>query len=351
MKMVCVSLSVLFCLATARAQEEMFQPAPEVQKFAGLVGTWEGSGSVMMSPDGEASEWTSASTYRWVLGGHFLREDTVIRGEGMGEGMAFRGLMGWDRENKRYISYSLSNMGVLNTTEVHWTADDTMVSVSNSMEGSEPAVDRWVTHLGKGALRFTGHRAVGAGEFFLHVQGEGKRVSTEVKEIPTVQGAFMPEAISGAEEMKRIGVIAGKYQMKGWVIPAAGADPMQISGSETIEPIYGGTALEVVTVGDPAPEFPDMTYEGMGWFAWNQHDQRYDTVFLNSMGELGRGPCWWSGNSTLIMTMESLYQGQPMVGNYIMELGEGGRLKSSFGHSIMGDSEPQKTFEATYIAK
>ena len=93
---------------------------------------------------------------------------------------------------------------------------------------------------------------------------------------------------------------------------------------------------------------PGFSYEGIGWFAWNDHDNCYDMVFLNNMGELGRGPCRWSGDSKLIMTTEALHYGQPTVSSHVMELGDGGKLTNVHAHSIIADAEPQKTFNASY---
>ncbi len=52
-------------------------PAKEQAKFHELIGHWQGSGKVKATPDAEAGDWTGVSVAKSVLGGHFVREDTV----------------------------------------------------------------------------------------------------------------------------------------------------------------------------------------------------------------------------------------------------------------------------------
>ena len=114
------------------------KPAPELQKFNRLVGNFEGSGTASMVPGAPAGGWTSQSTYKWILGGHFLQEDTRVDIAAMGEmkmpPMFFRSFYGWNRENKKYMSCSIGNMGPAEIAEIHWSDNDTMIVVNTGIE-------------------------------------------------------------------------------------------------------------------------------------------------------------------------------------------------------------------------
>ena len=51
------------------------KPASELSAFKSFLGNWQGSGTVTMVPGAPPMTWTCKSTWQYVLGGHFLREE------------------------------------------------------------------------------------------------------------------------------------------------------------------------------------------------------------------------------------------------------------------------------------
>ena len=95
-----------------------------------------------------------------------------------------------------------------------------MVAASQVLEEGELAVDRWVTRYKDDEANFVGMRAVGSGDFFVHVKGSLKRTSKDVADAKAVNAAaFMPGVPA---EMAPLAKMAGTYAIKGFMIPAPG---------------------------------------------------------------------------------------------------------------------------------
>lgn len=340
------ALPALVLLAPAAAQEQSLEPAAEVQKFAPMIGTWEGSGTVNHGADGGSEEWTSKSSARWILGGHFVREDVRIEMKSMPQPLLMTSIYGWDREYGRHVSVGLSNLGEVGLQEVHWTPDGKMVVVSESMMMGTPVVDRWVSeHVGGDKIEFTGDQAQGAGEFHQHVAGQMRRTSKEPSDIAIVDAAFVPEMVGTAKDkLGRLQPALGTYRMKGWFLPAPGAEKIEFTGTEQVRTIYGGSLIEMVSKGDPAAGMP--AYEGLGWMGWDDHRGCYVVGYVNNMGEVASVDCsLLDGN--LIGTSSTRKQGKPACMRGVTVLGPKGFTEHT-GHMMLGAEPPVQVFAATY---
>ena len=341
--------SLILAAAPAVAQAPDTSPAKEVKKFEKLIGTWEGTGTVTHGPEAPTEKWTSRSSCKWVLGGHFVREDVRIDVPSQANPLEFISLYGWDRENKRYIQVGISNLGSGTLTEVHWTANGKMVTGSTSVAMGELVVDRWVTTFGDGEISFVGNQAEGDGPFYEMVVGTMKRTNAKATEVNIVNASFMPAAVTAhTAAIGKLSGTVGDYKMKGWFIPAPGAPKMDFTGTETVRTIFGGSVIEMVSKGDPSPGMPD--YQGIGWIAWDDHEKCFNMTYANNMGEVNIQKGRKQGNK-IIMTGAGLYQGQPTSGRGVIELAEDGSFQAFIGHNLMGDMKPIQAFEGIYEKK
>ena len=339
------TLSLFLCASLAVAQEEMTKPAQQVQKFAPLVGTWEGSGIVRHEPGGPEETWKAKSSARWVLGGHFLREDVGIRMPSMPTPLEFCHLYGWDRENERYVVIDVSNLGIARINEVHWTPGGKMVTAKQSIMQGMLIVERTVTEFSDDKVSFVLHEAIGDGDFFEHVRGEMKRTNEKPTEVDVVDAAFSPEIVATAQKrLSRFGPCVGRYKMKGWFIPTPGAAKQDFSGSETIRAIFDGSVIEMISKGDPMPGMPD--YAGIGWITWDDHAKCYKMTYANNMGEVVAQECRFIGDQ-LVVTSAALYQGEPTCMRGVIEIGDQGFRKYT-AHALTAAMPPRQIFEATY---
>ena len=110
-------------------------PATEVSAFHKLLGTWEGNGTVNNGPDAPPMKWTATANNTKVLGGHFVQEDTHIafHGDGAPPALAFRTLYGFNRETKRSVAFTISNMGTAESKQIHWVDGKLMHGVLSSI--------------------------------------------------------------------------------------------------------------------------------------------------------------------------------------------------------------------------
>ena len=339
--------AALATLPSAVVPAQSFGPALELKKLEPLVGRWQTSGTSVMVPGQPEGKWTSESNYRWVLGGHYLRADSWVDfdTEGMGR-LEFVGFMGWDRENKRYVSWDVSNMGTIASSVVHWTGDDTFVQVATGVEDGEPTIERWVTKIGDGKMSFVVHRAVGTGDFHRHVRGAGERISEQAAEVQAADTSFMADAAKA--KMKRFAKANGVYDVKGWMIPVPGAPKVEIFGSDVRRMIFDDTVLAGHLRGNAAPGMP--AYEAVQFIAWDPIDNTYKALGLCNYGEAQLQDARWHGNS-LVMTGAHLHMGQSMVARSLFQVDDHGGFQTMSSHDIQGTAAPAHCFEATYRKK
>ena len=335
-------LSVVLCASFASAQDMDTSPAKEVQKFAPLIGSWEGDGLVRHAAAGPSEKWTAKASTGWALNGHFVREELRIEFESMPNPLKFTNYYGWDKENERYVVIEVSNLGTAKVQELHWDGDDKLLSTKSSTMMGQLIVERWVTEIGDGVIKFAGHQSQGAGEFFEQVTGSMKRTDRKQQEIATVEAAFAPDMVGPlAKKIGKLTKVCGTYEMTGWFSMAPDMPKMDITGTETARSIFDGSLIEMRMKGQP------MNYEGLSWFSWDDHDGCYKMTYCNNMGEVATQDCRIMGNK-LVFTQSTMYMGQPTCSRGVLTLGDDGSFKSFSSHVMQADQDPRENFGATY---
>ncbi len=129
--------------------------ATQLKKLEPLVGDWQISGTLKPTPDEEEIPFIGRVSSRWVLGGHFYRDEwTLDLGEGAPK-MAGISFTGWDNETQRYVSFQVFNDGDLASVETFIPDDDTILTARTRLREGQLVVERTVTKLlGDGTQRF-----------------------------------------------------------------------------------------------------------------------------------------------------------------------------------------------------
>lgn len=335
-------LSTCVFVPTSLSAQEMPTPPAELAKFERLLGNWTGTGKATMEPGSEGGSWTATSSYKKAMGGFFIQEETVIDVGPGAPNLAFRSFFGYDRENGRYMSCTLNNMGAPSAAEIHWADDDTLVSIETSIEAGQFIIDRWVTKLGKDAYSFVGYRTIGSGQPFVHVEGRMTRTDKPVDaRAISAAASFVPVG----PQMQRLNRMAGKYRLEGTYQPGPELPVMEIAGLETFEPVFGGAALVATVLGDEAPGIG--VYEAWMAMGWNESKGCYTSVHVNNMGEIACAEMRWVGE-TLVSTYESLMSGSPSVMRSVLEVDAKGLLTKGQAHLLVGAHAPLEAFQARY---
>lgn len=345
-----IRTAILACLvltaSTLPAQDPGMAPPDELKRLEPLLGSWTGKGMAYMGPDAPGSEWTSTHKVQKIMNGHFLMEEMTIEmsmGPDQSATLAFVSFMGWDAEKETYTIHSISNMGKIERSEVHWIDDKTMVSMQVAEHEGQQVLSRWTTTLGDGKYELLGEEAVGGGPFFVHVKGTATRVDEDKPVNLDDIGAFMA---TPSPEMKRAARMAGSYTVTGkWCMdPSQGMTPFK--GEEVIEPIFGGTVLRWKSRSTD----PEMPYEGLSAMVWDAGSSRYRLLEVSSMGYAGMSEGFWS-DGRLVCIMSNTMQGKPFAGRWMVSLDDAGHPTSSVGHCLCGTAEPFVSFQSTYEAK
>jgi hypothetical protein len=332
MKRTTFALFTLAALASASlAQQEgpSMMPDPQVQKFAALIGDYQGNGTVLEKPGAQPTKWTATGHTAWILGGHFVQEDQDIQ-TSMGT-YSFRTIYGWDRENARPICYGVTNMGP-EESEIAWIDDKTLVSVHQGTRAGVPYVDRWTMKLDEKGYAFSLDRAMGDSPAFNHVQGRYDRVT---KAAPVAAVAYGP----APAEMKALQPLIGDWHLTGKIDMPGMAAP--IAGNETIEWLYGGAVL----AGHVQSE-PQGGYEGIWFICYDQDAKCYRHLFASDMGEVGM-PRGDLVDGDFVITDAAIQFGQPSVYRSVIDIADGG-IARCFSDRIMGTGATVRSFEATY---
>jgi len=345
----CTALAVF--TSPVLAQEDMPmglpQPAKELEKFSRLIGYWQGEGTSTQGPNKPMGKWTSTSHIRKVLGGHFLREDVRIDGEGWPAPLQFIQFFGYDKKKQRYTSVAVSNMGTAERSEIIFQDDNTMVSAGVKFFQGKLVTERWVTKFGDdGKISFVGHEAIGDGDFFVHVKGTSTRIDGKPKAKIVDASATMSEPTT---EMGKLKGLIGTLRFKGEMLMMPGTPMMPISGESITESLFGGTVLQTVINGDPTE---GVSYHGWHALVWNPRDKNYVSVGVNNMGENAFETGVWASNTELLFTAASpWYGGIPAVYSGVMKCAADGTLKSYTSHAIIGTHKPAKVFHIDYSKK
>ncbi|MFQ5654810.1 MAG: DUF1579 family protein [Planctomycetota bacterium] len=350
MRMLALLLGVAVLLVCPLAAQETpevpaLQPAAELAKCEPFLGNWEGSGTATMAPGAPSMPWTSKSTSKKVLGGHFIQDEIRVDFQGEQEmpPLIMRGYMGWDRERNRFVSVGVSSRGDSGTGEAYWLDDKTLVSVHASVRDGIPTIDREITRITENGMSFTVEHAEGAGSFFIMVEGSMKRSTTPYSISAAEANITMAPA---SEPMKRIAQLAGSYQMQGNVIPGPGMAKMPISAEEHVKELFGGTVLSFHARSISLPGQP--SYEGVGFLFWDANDDCYKQCWLSNMGEFFQEEVRWSGENQLVTTASSLQFGQPGVQRAVINLGDDGAILRVAMDRISAGERVQRAYEGEY---
>ena len=331
----------------ALAQEGAPTPAPELQNYAPWVGEWHGKGTARMNVEDPEMAWTSTNVYAWILGGHVLQETTEIRfPEYDIPSMQFMTFFCYDAQTKEHRSFGVENSGGATISTVHWI-DGVVTSTNQGVENGAPFTDHWITQMKKGAIEFTGHRMLGSGAPYTHVQGTMVRVDADdskstPKAKPAEAGMTKPSA-----PMLRLAKMAGNYRLDGSMVPLPGMPALPITARTEVKLLFGGTVCEMRDFGDPIDGVPGPNYEGVHYMCWDANKQLYTHFGLNNMGEGGEAPAVWIDN-TLVFTTSQPLRGIPAAYRTMMRVNDEGQLIESLGDMLGGTSDAETVFKAKY---
>ncbi|MCA8949870.1 MAG: DUF1579 family protein [Planctomycetes bacterium] len=344
-----LACSALCALTTlARSQDEMGppKPAPELKKLAPMIGSWSGGG-VFNNPETGPDKWKATGTYRWTHDGFWVQEDFTIHFESLPVPMVFRSYLGWDGEKQRYVNVHAANDGHVGLDTMEIGADGAFVTLAmRDMQGT-PFCERAVSKISGDAMELAIDFLMPEGPSALMVEGKFERVDAEAPDALQA-GAFA--AVDGKDEMARFGKSAGVYDIVGSMVPAPGAPPMAIRGTDTDRMIFGGAVMHAHTLGgsDGMPG----EYVSDAFYGWNAKNRCYDVVFVSNMGEVGQMEARFSESGRqLVSTSAGTMMGLPMVQRFVVEVAENGAFTKGVGHSIVGTMAPAETFTCTYAKK
>jgi hypothetical protein len=339
-----VSLAAFVSLAAA--QDGPPGPAPELQKLAPFVGSWQGSGTAVTDPSGSPSKWTAQSSYRFVLDGHFVQENTTVTFEDMPQPMTFLAWLGWDRENARYVNIGATSTGEAGLHEFEFLADGTMLQIVRQTRDGQTFAERSRTRVAGAELQFAVELLMAEGPSKTVVSG----TMAKVDKLTPLAVEASATAAAPAEPMQKLARMAGTYAIEGQMVMMPGAPATKITGTDTIATLFGGTLLHVHTDGK-AEGMPGV-YAADAIFAWDARRQRFVNLFVSNMGEVGSMESFFSDDGkALISTSAALSMGQPASQRWVLELDAGGRPLRGVGHSLAGTHPPFECFAAKYTRK
>ena len=331
------------CLAPP-AGAQAVAPAAELEPLGALVGHWVGKGSVVRAPGDEALAWTARASYRWVLDGHGLREDSEIVLPGYGEDagevrLVFRNVIGWDRALGRLRVLSATGFATVGVSDAHFV-DGALVNVVSSVEDGQPLLERWTTQVDGDKFTMRGEELRGTNAFHVHAEGVFERTAQELADLD-VGTSVVP----APPEMSRLRSLAGSYRVQGQVVPIAGMQPMPVKGLETLTPIFGGAVIETAMQGEPFPGA--RPYLGWGLIGWDAARGCYLNLWIDNMGELTVGESRWAG-TRLVTTASGMRYGAPYVESAVMSFGKDGRPTALAIDSITSGAAAERRFEVRY---
>lgn len=340
-----VSLSILFLSSALAAQDPVPGPAPDVAKFAPLLGSWSGTGTARFGPDAPTTKWTARGTYRWCLDAHWLQEDFTIDFEGMPTPLVMRGYYGFDRETGRHVVVNVTNNGVVQRNDLTFLPDGTMVQVLRMDEAGAPYCERSLFKLEGDEIVHSVDLLMPQGPSLTIVEGRMKR-ATEAFDGAWDTKPFQPGEI--AEPVTRLARSAGTYDLAGEVLMAPGAPPMKIRGTDAFRPVFGGLVLHGTTTG--SAEGVPGTYRGDVFWAFDKARKCLVAAYVSNMGEVATMDAWFV-DGKLVSTSHGTMRGTPMVQRMVMEMDAEGRPSRVLSHSCVGDKPPFESFRATYTKK
>lgn len=95
--------------AEIKAWMDYMTPGDMHQVMTAFEGEWTTEGKMWMDPNGQPMTSTGTATYSMVLGGRY--QESVFKGQVMGQQFEGKGLMGYDNFKKQFESTWVDNMG------------------------------------------------------------------------------------------------------------------------------------------------------------------------------------------------------------------------------------------------
>ncbi|MCA8977148.1 MAG: DUF1579 family protein [Planctomycetes bacterium] len=327
-----------------RAQEGPPTPAPELKKLEPLIGNWAGSGTVA-DPTMGTDKWTAQSSYQWSHDGFWVCEDTTIHFGSMPGVLVFHAYIGWDAENRRYVTASTSNTGEVRLAELELLPDGSMMTIMTHWEEATFA-ERSVFKIDGDKMSHQIDFLMPQGDSMKFVDGGFHRVDTAAPGVLGAEGFAEP----ANESMQQLCRGAGVYDTKGTMVMMPGMPAMNIYGTDTFTARFGGKVLHGHT--DGAAEGMPGKYAADVFWGWDKKRGCYTSVFVSNMGEVGSMEMRASEDGRqLISTMSGTMMGQPMAQRFVLDLDEKGVYTSGVGHTLMGTAPPFESFRATYKKK
>lgn len=340
-----ITLTTLATLAGHASAQETPTPAAELQKYAPLIGHWQGSGTAQMGP-GEPSKWESRSSYSWALDKFFVQEDTVVKFADMPKPLVMRAYLGWDAENQRYVSVAIDNDGGVGVSQLVFADDGAMVQILEKVQDGQTFIERYSSKVTGDTMTFAIDMMGLSGPSTQAVKGSMRRVD---KAAPLALDASSFTSKAGPAILQ-VGKSAGTFAVKATMTMAPGMPEMNISGTDVVSALFDGTIVHVHTTGT-AEGLPG-NYIGELFYGIDPKTQGLTAVIVSNMGEVGQMNCTFTAdNKQLIFTSTMHTMGQPSVQHMIMDLDDSGAPTKAVGHSITGNTAPLKGWNATYTKK
>lgn len=343
-----LSVLALFLVghSTLLAQEpEVPKPAPELQKFAPLIGNWQGSGTAEMAP-GQTSQWQSRSTYAWALDNFYVQEDTTVTFADMAKPLVMRSYLGWDAENQHYVAIGVDNDGTVGKARIDIQPDGTMVRMVESFHEGQHYLERYTSKVDGDQASFAIDIMPAMGPSATMVKGTMKR-SDKPASMAMNAGAF---TATPAPAIAQLAKSAGTFDVTAKMIMMPGMPAMNITGQDVVKPLFDGTIVHVHTTGT-AEGSPEQ-YVGELFYGFDQQHGCVRAVFVSNMGEIGEMTGHFTDdNQSFILTAAAQYMGQPSVQRMVMECNADGSPKKAVGHTMIGTAPPYESWTATYTRK
>lgn len=306
-----------------------------------MIGNWAGTGT-FKEPTGQESKWTAKATAKWVLNNHFVQEDWWFKFDGMDVPVTWSSYIGWDREGKRYVRVMANNTGVVVLNELQLLPDGTWLQFMHHAQGGMPYTERARTKIDGDSITMKIDMIIAEGDSLTVIDAKMKR-SDEEFEVDWGEDPFM--GATPNEQMKRVGVLRGQYQMKGEMVMIPGQPALGISGTDTFQMVWGGNVMHGRTDGF-AEGAPDA-YESHAFWGWDPLKKCIRAVYVSNMGEVGEMEMRWVENG-IVSTAANTMNGQPALQRFTMKLGRKGGIQSVQGTTVIGTMEPFTSFKATY---
>lgn len=335
-------LSVVLAAAAAPAQDGVPAPAAELKVLAPLVGSWAGGG-VLREPGDSETKWKAACSYRWVLDGHFLREDMRIEFEGVEDRVVAFAYLGWDRENRRFVRLGVTNSGKAQLHTMRAAADGALTTLSLQRQNDQDYAERLSFVVQGDTLRHTVDLLLPAGPSLAIVDGAfqrgGDAVTAGLDAAPFLGGKPHPD-------LARLCKSAGRYATEGSFAMGPGQPTLKTTGIDDFRSGFGGLVLHGHTEGE-AEGLPGK-YVGEVFWSYDELRQCLVSHYLSNLGELMTMEGRWTQDGQLLATSHGLWNGEPMVQRMLMQFDASGFAVGAKSHSIVGTGAPYESFRATY---